>query len=179
MRIIGPPTADLSTVRANLARLGANTLFLDEILPAVWQAALHYAVDPVGAVAQSAKETGFGKFPGKVKPEYHNTCGLKRREELRRLYPGITDGDNPLAHADFPSWEVGAIAHIQHLRRYAGAPVAGPILDPRYHLVSDRSRCENFADLNGRWAGSGGTTYGTDVEAIAARLSVPTPGSEV
>lgn len=170
MRIIGLPSADLSTVRANLARMGATALFLDDILPAVWQAALHYAVDPVGAVAQSYKETGGGKFLGKVKPAFRNTCGLKKREELRRLYPGITDGDNPLAHADFPSWEIGAMAHVEHLRAYAGCPVRQPVQDYRYDLVAGKHRCEHFSDLNGKWAGVNGKTYGDEVEVIANKL---------
>lgn len=174
MRIIGPPSAEHSVVRPRLTALGVTDLFLNEILPVVWQAGLHYAVDPVGAVAQSFKETGGGKFTGKVKPQFYNTCGLK----IRNLgFDPLASGDHPFAHQIFPSWEVGAIAHVQHLRAYANCPVGGPILDPRYHLVAGRHRCVHFADLGGRWAPS--PTYGTEVEAIAARLSVPTPGTEV
>lgn len=166
MRIIGPPTAEHPTVRANLSRLGANDLFLNDILPAVWQSALHYAVDPVGAVAQSFKETGGGKFGGRVKPQFYNTCGLK----IRNLgFDPLASDDQPFAHQIFPSWEVGAIAHIQHLRAYANCPVGGTVVDPRYWLVVGKHRCLHFADLGTRWAPS--AAYGTEIEATAARLS--------
>lgn len=174
MRIIGPPSADHSVVRSSLVRMGATELFLNDILPAVWGAALQYAVDPVGAVAQSYKETGGGRFGGKVKPQFYNTCGLKIKAVG---FDPLASGDEPFAHQIFWSWEIGALAHIQHLRAYANCPVSGPILDPRYFLVIGKHRCEHFSDLGGKWAPS--RSYGAEVEAIAVRLSTPAGGTEV
>lgn len=165
MRIIGPPTADEDYIPA-LTTMGATPLFMNTIAPALWLAAVRYGLDPVGVVAQSFKETGGGTFRGKVKPEFCNPAGIKIRYQA--LYPGITDGDNPLAHAMFPNWEVGAEAHAQHLRAYAGWPVPGLIVDPRYTFVIGKHFCENFEDLSGKWAPS--PTYGDELVTIARKL---------
>lgn len=163
MRIIGPPSADFDTVYSRLG--AASQLFLNDMLPALWQAAVDYGIDPVGVVAQSYKETGGGNFGGKVKPGFFNPCGLKVRDQT--LSPELA-GDNPLAHAMFPSWEVGAAAQAQHLRAYAGWPVDGLIVDPRYVWVIGKHRCETFEELGGRWAPS--ASYGTELVVIANRL---------
>jgi Mannosyl-glycoprotein endo-beta-N-acetylglucosaminidase len=168
VRILGPPSADRNHIHGRAATLGATDLFLTHMLPALWDAALALHVDPVGAIAQSAKETGYGTYRGKVKPDACNPCGLKIR--TLGIYGPPTTGDEPLAHAIFPNWQTGALAHTQHLRAYAGWPAEGLIVDPRYHLAlkSPRDWCENFEDLSGRWAPS--PTYGTELVAIARRL---------
>jgi hypothetical protein len=168
VRIIGPPSADQARVAANLTAAGAVPLFLGQILPALWQAAVALTVDPVGVVAQSFKETGGGAFQGKVSPDACNPCGLKIR--VLGIYGPPTAGDEPGAHAIFPSWQVGAVAHVQHLRSYAGWPVDGLIVDPRYALAlkGPRDWCENFEDLGGKWAPD--LEYGRSVVYIARRL---------
>jgi N-acetylmuramoyl-L-alanine amidase len=165
VRIIGPPTGVRADVCTRLQALGATTLFTEQMLPPLWNAAINHVLDPVGVVAQSYKETGGGTFGGRVKPEFFNTCGLKNRQSL---FPGIDDGDNPLAHARFASWEIGAEAHIQHLCAYAGWPVYGLIVDPRYVFVAGKSALENFEELSGKWAPS--ATYGQELVAIARKL---------
>jgi N-acetylmuramoyl-L-alanine amidase len=136
------------------------------MFPSLWSGAERYNIDPVGLVAQSYKETGAGNFPGRVKPEFYNTCGLKNR--VLGLFPGVDDGDNPLAHARFASWEAGARAHAQHVRAYTGWPVRDDlVIDPRYWLVSGQ-KCEDWADLSGKWAPS--ATYGQEIEALMVRL---------
>jgi hypothetical protein len=139
--------------------------FRDEMLPELWAAALPYGIDPVGMVAQSGKETGWGTFTGSVSPRFYNTAGIKIRHQ--DLFPGITDGDRPLAHQMFPNWRVGAVAHAQHLVAYTGGTVAGMVVDPRYNLVP-APRVETWAELGGRWAPS--PTYGREVEEIMGRL---------
>lgn len=168
MRIIGPPSAEHDTVAVRLSTLpNIHPRFLGEMFGPLWTASLAHTVDPVGVVAQAFKETAGGRFTGKVKPEHYNTCGLKVRHQS--LYPGVTDGDNPLAHAMFPSWDVGAEAHVQHLRAYAGWPVDGElVVDPRYWLVVGRHRCESFADLGGNWAPA--PDYGALIETLARQL---------
>lgn len=169
MRIIGPPSADFTTVAQNAAALPSiHPRFVAEMTGPLWSAALHVGVDPVGMIAQAYKETGGGRYAGKVKPEAYNTCGLKIRYPA--LYPGITDGDNPLAHALFPNWEVGAMAQAQHLCGYSGQalPTGDLVVDPRYWLVVGKHWCETFEELGGRWAPS--TTYGTELVTIARQL---------
>lgn len=168
MRIIGPPSADKAVVASALAAKPINTRFLGEMFDPLWTAAVAHTIDPVCMIAQAYKETAGGEFTGRVKPEHRNTCGLKVR--YQNAYPGITDGDNPLAHAMFASWEVGATAHAQHLRAYAGWALPGDalIVDPRYTYVIGKRRCETFAELGGLWAPS--ETYGQEVEFIARQL---------
>lgn len=167
MRIIGPPSNTRDAVYAKIGqRAGVHTRFKMEMFPALWDAALKYGVDPVGVVAQSAKETGWGNFGGAVRPEFFNTAGIKIR--YQNLFPGVTDGDRPLAHQMFPNWDVGAEAHVQHLRAYAGWPVIGyAIVDPRYQYVVGH-KLENFEELGGKWAPS--ATYGTELVALAKTL---------
>lgn len=168
MRIIGPPSGAWETVRLSLTAMGATTLFIDQIAPAVWRAATGLIVDPVGAVAQSYKETGAGKFGGNVKPAFYNTCGLKVRDvALVKSLTGNTYDDQPLAHQMFPNWETGALAQVQHLRAYAGWPVEGLIVDPRYTFVKSHF-LTNFEDLGGKWAPS--LTYGNEIVAVANKL---------
>lgn len=169
MRILAPPPlgTTLLTVQARLPAAGANTLFVSSIAPALWAAAVKYAVDPVGMIAQAVKETSGGAFTGKVRPEFYNPAGIKIRHPS--LFPGITDGDNPLAHQMFPSWPAGAEAHAQHLRAYTGALLDGHlVVDPRLVFVVGKYRVETFEDLSGKWAPS--QTYGQEIVAIAAKL---------
>ena len=169
MRILAPPPlgVTLATVQARLPELGAADLFIKDMAPALWVAAVKYAIEPTGMIAQSLKETGGGRFTGKVRPDFYNPAGIKLRHP--NVMPGVTDGDNPLAHAMFPSWVVGAEAHAQHLRAYAGALLDGHlVVDPRLVFVAGRYRIETFEQLGGKWAPS--STYGHEIVAIAAKL---------
>jgi N-acetylmuramoyl-L-alanine amidase len=169
MRILGPATADFGIVDANLVKMGASPLFRDAMFPALWEEAERYAVDPVGMVAQSYKETGGGKFGGAVTAQFYNTAGIKVRHLGK--FPGVDDGDRPLAHAQFASWQIGARAHAQHLRAYANCPVPDDeIVDPRYWLVIGKHNAVNFEDLSGKWAPS--SAYGSEIAAIGRKLSV-------
>lgn len=168
MRILGPPSVTVAHLSARLTlQADAHPRFLGEMFQPLWEAAESYTVDPVGMVAQAFKETGGGRYGGKVKPEHYNPCGLKIRH--LDLYPGVTDGDNPLAHAMFPNWTTGCRAQAQHLRAYAGWPVHPEnLVDPRYTLVIGRHRCESFEELGGKWAPS--LTYGQEIVTLARRL---------
>lgn len=174
MRIIGPPSAALSLVTERINAMGASVhpRFLTEMVEPLWSAGLLYAIDPVGLVAQSAKETGWGNFRGAVPALFMNTCGLKVREPAYvKSVIGTTNDDHTLLHAQFPSWRIGAIAHAQHVRAYAGWPVADgdDVYSPRYHLVVGKSRLENWSEFgSGRWAPA--ADYGVRVEEIMARL---------
>lgn len=177
MRIIGPPSAPYSAVADRLLAMGAHLRFSGSMFPELWRAALDYDIDPVGVVAQAYKETGGGKYGGQVKPEFHNTGGIKVSPAQQKLFPGITDEDNPLAHAMFASWEEGAIAHAQHVRAYTGWPVSEGtlIVSPRYWAVLGIKPVENWGEFGGydaagriQWAPS--ETYGTELVAIMRKL---------
>jgi hypothetical protein len=165
MRLIGPPSATKDTVLANLAGLKPHPRFTGDMFPELWDAAEFYGIDPVGVVAQSYKETGGGTFGGAVLPQFFNPCGLKIRNVGIRPE---TTGDQPLAHAMFPSWEVGATAHVQHLCAYAGMPAHGLIVDPRYAYVVGKHALENWSELGGKWAPS--PFYGIEIESLMETL---------
>lgn len=153
-----------------LARLPADThpRFATDMVPALWAAGLGYGIDPVGMVAQSGKETGWGNYGGRVPPWFYNTAGIKVRHvrEAMALVP-TGDGDHPLIHQQFPNWQIGAVAHAQHLRAYTGQTVMGMIVDPRYSLVGPPF-VDTWAGLGGRWAPS--ASYGSEIESIIDRL---------
>jgi N-acetylmuramoyl-L-alanine amidase len=172
MKILGPPSASYDTVLARLrARGGVHERFINDMVPALWAAALKYGIDPVGMVAQSGKETAWGNFGGKVPWQFYNTAGNKINPAVQGLYPGITDGDNPLAHAQFANWKVGAECHAQHLRRYAGVPIQVETLlvAPRYYaVIQANTGITEWAELSGKWAPA--ASYGPTLESIIISL---------
>lgn len=167
MFILGPATASYETVRQALVRKKASTLFTDTMFPALWDAALTEHVNPVGMVAQSAKETAWGRYTGVLSAAWMNTCGLKVRNPESLGLQGDTDYER-FAHQVFPSWEIGALAHAQHLIAYTGCDVPVGLVDPRFDLIRGRYALQHFAELSGRWAAS--STYGSSIESLMTDL---------
>lgn len=167
MNIFGPPTASFADVIARAKAAGASALFLNEMAPAAWEAAVAHGIDPVVQIAQMAHETGWGTFTGAVRAWFCNPCGLKIRNSNEIL--GAT-GDMTLAHSMFASWLAGCTAHAQHLLAYAGRSLnPGEILlDPRWSWVFGRHSVTTVEGLSGKWAPS--STYGDRVLAIVRRL---------
>lgn len=168
--IIGTQTSNYSSINMALKRMGdaVSPLFLTSIFPAVHKAALAHQVDGLGAVAQAAHETGFGWFPGRIDARWKNTCGLKIRD--LKIVPGSdADGDLPLCHQSFGSWDIGARAHMQHLLGYAGGYVdPNALIDPRWEWIDRTVRpAVHFSDLD-RWATKEG--YGAKLEAMILRI---------
>lgn len=169
MLIIGPPTAEWSSVDHRLAVLGANDLFGEVIGPAVWAAAVDYGIDPVGMLAQAAHETGWGKFGRATHPWHRNTCGLKVRDLKALAELGISGDNNPACHAQFASWHQGARAQAQHLWAYCGRHVPpADVVDPRYDWVIGKQACVTFEDLGGKWAPA--LDYGKRIVALASQM---------
>lgn len=128
------------------------------------------AIDPAVAVAQAAKETGWGRFSGVLGPERHNTAGIK-------IEAGGGNFD-PDAHESFESWDEGARAQLNHLGAYAGIPPVG-IPHPRHATVMRLEWAGNIRtveELGARWAPS--ASYGRDIVAMVQELRavVATPG---
>lgn len=135
------------------ASRGATPLFCD-LAALFWRYAPERGVNPDVAYAQAAKETGFGRFGGVVTPDFHNTCGMK-------ITAGGANGD-PNAHQRFPTWDVGIIAHLDHLALYAGA-IGYPRTDspdPR-HFTALFGTAPTALSLSGKWAGA---LYGASLE---------------
>ena len=163
-RIIAQPSATLRQLQLSAEAIGANRLFVNEMTPALYQAAIRYGIDPTVMVAQSFHETGGGRFGRAVTPAHRNTCGLKVRN------PGSLPDDHPDAHARFNSWTEGATAHAQHLYAYAGKalPAGEQNVDPRWDWVYGRHQVTTMTQLGGKWAPS--ADYGNRVRDVALRL---------
>lgn len=158
--ILAAPFAQPFRVGAWLAQRDAPALFVDVIVPLLWQEAIRHDVDPVGVVCQSAKETNFGRFTGAVPEWFKNTCGLKVLQPDEA--PNLT-----WQHATFGSWRAGARAHVQHLLAYVAKSPKEMIVDPRYALVS--GPVKYWSQLGGRWAPS--PTYGEEIEAMMREVT--------
>ncbi|MDU5951834.1 MAG: N-acetylmuramoyl-L-alanine amidase [Clostridiales bacterium] len=141
--IISAPTATVEQGKAWARDKGAADWFIDTA-DIFWSVGTQYGVNPAGVYAQSALETGFGKFGGVIDETYFNPCGLKRPE----------GGGNydPNAHMRFVSWKEGIIAQVHHLLLYAGKP-QNPTPDPR-HFSWLSGKARTWVDLGGNWAPS-------------------------
>lgn len=162
--ILGPKGGSIGAYQARAREIGASALFVDEMIPALHDAAVIHGIDPAVLIGQSGHETGWGNFGRAVTPEHHNTCGLKIRNP-------VGPDDNPDDHARFASWFEGATAHAQHLYAYMTKPLpAGePLVDPRWDWVFPVGhRVQTVEQLGRKWAPS--PTYGEAVAAVAARF---------
>lgn len=146
VNILGTTKATYKQISEWAKTKNANECFY-EFFPLLIEHANTYGVDGVVAVAQAARETGFGNFPGKavLDASFHNTCGLKRKEN--------GESDDPNAHQRFKDWNEGTLAHIEHLALYAGAPgfpKENPV-DPK-HFDYLRGKSSTVEGLTGSWA---------------------------
>lgn len=110
-----------------------------------WELCSSYGgVNPVIAYAQSALETGFGKFGGVIDETYKNPCGLKNTKAV---------DDAPTSHAKFDTWKDGVSAHIDHLALYAGVEgyPRNNTKDPR-HFPYLFGTVKYVEELSGKWA---------------------------
>lgn len=182
MPIVAPDSASLAAAQEWARSKNAHPRFVNDILPALHAAAAESreghagrGIDFAVVAAQSAKETGWGRFGGVLDASFHNTAGIKTNA-------GGGDFD-PDAHQRFTSWAEGARAHLNHLSAYVGLhPVGEP--HPRYYTVSRLSWAGSITtveELGARWAPSG--SYGTDIVAMVRELAgtqepAPAPAPE-
>lgn len=140
--ILGGPQLPWTQAASWAASRGAPAYWC-ELAELCW--AIRGWVRPEVQWAQACKETGFGRFGGVLDRSFHNPCGMK----------SVAGGDDsdPSAHHRFPDWDLGFIAHRDHLALYAGAPgyPRKQTPDPRHFawLLGDAGSVE---DLGGRWA---------------------------
>lgn len=157
--ILGQPTASLEACLKWAKSKKANDLFI-ELIPILYDTAVQEGVNPVLAVAQSAKETGFCNFGGVLDASFKNPCGLKTSV-------GGSDTDKN-AHSRFDTWEEGILAQIQHLCLYAGQdgyPLSNPV-DPR-HEKSLFGKAKTVESLSNNWAGG---QYGQDLVRMMGEI---------
>ncbi|WP_194191024.1 N-acetylmuramoyl-L-alanine amidase [Clostridium chrysemydis] len=143
--IVGQATASVAQMQKWAKSKGATDTFISLAPKYMELASKHGGINPVVAYAQSAVETGYGKFGGIIDESYHNPCGLKTSKG--------GDNDDPNAHQRFANWDQGISAHLDHLALYAGANgyPRSNTYDPR-HFASIKGKAVYVEQLSGAWA---------------------------
>lgn len=135
-------------------RRGATSTFINLVDLYYKYSKDHGKVNPAIAYAQSALETGYGRYGSVLGEECKNPCGMKQTQ-------GGGDYDASI-HMRFATWDDGVTAHLDHLALYAGAkgyPVKDT-KDPR-HFNELYNKCPTVKSLGGCYAPS--LTYGDTV----------------
>lgn len=138
-------TAQVSEESAeNWARSkGAHQRYID-VIPYYWLYGKMTGIRPEVLFAQAGKETGYGKFGGRVLPEMNNWAGIKKYG---------ANGDATEDHESFDTPNDGVRGHFNHMCAYVGLK---PIGEPhgRYKSVASLSwagTVKYVEELGGKW----------------------------
>lgn len=158
LTIMGDSVASSEAMRTVLKR---NNPSAPDLVDLYLEIGKKYGIRGDIAFCQAAKETGWWKFGGLVKPEQNNYCGLSATgkaatadEDLRGADPQKVWFEEGKHGAFFASPAIGVEAHIQHLYAYASTkplPAGQVLYSPRFELVN-RGAAKIWIDLGGKWA---------------------------
>ena len=141
--ILDKPEATLEQAIKWAENRGAHQRFID-VAPIYWEYGEITGIRPDVLYAQAAKETGYGKYGGRVVPEQNNWAGIKK-------YGAV--GDETDDHEYFETPEDGVRGHFNHMSAYLGLePVGEP--HGRYKSVKSLSwagTIKTVEQLGGRW----------------------------
>ncbi len=151
--MMGESTVTLEQAKRWAEKKGAHQRFID-IADYYWKYGEITGVRPEILYGQAAKETGFGKYTGQVKPEQNNWAGIKIKNPI---------ADRPEDHETFATPEDGVRAHFNHISAYIGIDPVGEPHDRYYVLktVAWRGTVKNVEQLGGKWAPD--VTYGYNI----------------
>lgn len=141
--LIGKTQISYETAQKWAESKGAAQIFID-IAPYYWKWGEITGLRPEILYAQAAKETGFGKYTGAVKPEMNNWAGIKIKSPI---------GDRTEDHETFATPDDGVRAHFNHMCAYVGLEPIGEVHD-RYYVVKTISwagEVKNLEALGGKW----------------------------
>lgn len=142
--IKGQSVVSLDEAKSWARSNGAGDNFVD-IADFYWQLGEITGIRPDVLYAQSAKETNFGRYTGKVTPEMNNWAGIKVAN---------SSADNREDHESFETPYDGVRAHFNHMTVYVGGtPVGTP--HGRYFktITSSWAGTVKYVDeLGGKWA---------------------------
>ncbi len=141
--IVDKPEATLEQAIKWAENRGAHQRFID-VAPLYWKYGEITGIRPDVLYAQAGKETGYGKYGGRVVPEQNNWAGIKK-------YGAV--GDETDDHEYFETPEDGVRGHFNHMSAYLGLdPVGEP--HGRYKSVKSLSwagTIKTVEQLGGRW----------------------------
>ncbi|MDD2586105.1 MAG: stalk domain-containing protein [Syntrophomonadaceae bacterium] len=159
LSIIGKSVVDSKYLKTVLRNNNAD--IPESIVDLYLQIGEEYGIRGDIAFCQAAKETGWWRFTGLVKPYQNNYCGLAAtgaaatgEEDLRGADSARVRFEEGVHGAIFDSPATGVEAHIQHLYAYVttnSLPQGKNLVDPRFVLVK-RGIATTWSDLDGRWA---------------------------
>ena len=151
--MMGKSTVTLEQAKKWAASKGAHQRFID-IADYYWKYGEITGIRPEILYGQAAKETGFGKYTGQVKPEQNNWAGIKIKNPV---------ADRPEDHETFETPEDGVRAHFNHVTAYVGIDPVGEPHDRYFVLktVAWRGTVEYVEQLGGKWAPD--VTYGYNI----------------
>ena len=141
--LVGEPEVTLEQAKAWAKKRGAAQIYIDA-------AELYWKYGEITGLradilyAQAAKETNYGKYTGKVKPEQNNWAGIKKY--------GV-NGDEPEDHEDFETPDDGVRGHFNHMCAYVGIEPVG-VPHARYKSVKSLSwagTVKTVQELGGKW----------------------------
>ncbi|MBR3792115.1 MAG: S-layer homology domain-containing protein [Clostridia bacterium] len=122
---------------------GAHQRFID-VAPIYWEYGEITGIRADVLYAQAAKETGYGKYGGRVVPVQNNWAGIKK-------YGAV--GDETEDHEYFVTPDDGVRGHFNHMAAYLGLdPVGEP--HGRYKSVKSLSwagTIKTVEQLGGKW----------------------------
>lgn len=121
----------------------AAQCFID-VAPLYWHYAEIFGIRADVMYAQAAKETGFGRYTGRVKPEMNNWAGIKK-------YGAV--GDETDDHETFETPDDGVRGHFNHMSAYVGVDPVGET-HGRYKSVKSLAwagSIEYVEQLGGKW----------------------------
>lgn len=141
--IMGESAKTLEEAVSWAKRNNAAQIFID-VAPLYFKYGEIFGIRADVMYAQAAKETGFGRYTGKVKPEMNNWAGIKK-------YGAV--GDETEDHETFATPEDGVRGHFNHMSAYVGVDPVGET-HGRYKSVKSLSwagTVEYVEQLGGKW----------------------------
>jgi len=141
--LLGAAQVTVEQAQAWAKAKGAHQRFID-IAPTYWKYGELTGIRPDILYAQAAKETGYGKYGGRVLPEMNNWAGIKTAKAT---------GDETYDHEIFATPDDGVRGHFNHMCAYVGLEPIGEV-HGRYKSVKSiawAGTVKYVEELGGKW----------------------------
>lgn len=141
--LLGEPAITLEEAKAWAEKSGGADIFID-IADIYWKYGEITGIRPDILYAQAAKETGFGKYGGAVKPEQNNWAGIKTK---------TATGDKAEDHETFETPDDGVRGHFNHISAYIGLEPTGKPHGRYYNVksIAWAGTVKTLEELGGKW----------------------------
>lgn len=141
--ILGESQVTLEEAKEWAKKSGGADIFID-IADTYWKYGELTGIRPDILYAQAAKETGFGKYGGAVKPEQNNWAGIKTK---------TATGDATEDHETFETPDDGVRGHFNHISAYIGLEPTGEPHGRYYNVksIAWAGTVKTLEELGGKW----------------------------